>query len=159
MRSRSIFFALKPNFQKCFNKKLLAKQNSRQIFYKINLISLASLYTWGQDIENSLSEPSAKVRHPVPKLSKKQFPKKKITVGHTAPRLLWVRMDLHEDENCCTKEHTWSAPPWICHMLLTPPNAIYLEASYLPTPATCSHSRPLIGKRKSCHTNLVYLPD
>ena len=31
----------------------------------------------GQDIENSLQEPRAKVHHPMPKLSNKKFTKKK----------------------------------------------------------------------------------
>ena len=39
-------FCNKPNISQCLIKNLLAKQKNRPKFYKINLISLASLYSW-----------------------------------------------------------------------------------------------------------------
>ena len=58
---------------------LLATHTKKNnIFLKINPISLASLYKWGQDIENSVCEPHAKVHHPAPRLFNKQFAKEEI---------------------------------------------------------------------------------
>ena len=55
-------------------KKLLANQKKlKNILLNKPNQPLPYSAHGGQDIENSLSEPCAKVRHPVPKLSKKLF--------------------------------------------------------------------------------------
>ena len=68
------------------HKRVLAKQNKNgPIFYNIIPISLASLHTWGQKIEPSLSEPCAKVCQAVPKLFNKQVTKSFILLFFKTP--------------------------------------------------------------------------
>ena len=79
IRSGSIFFVLNLIFHGVSLKSdWQNKQKTDQYFIKQSQSALPASAHGGQDIENSLSEPRAKVRQPVPKLSNKQFSKKKI---------------------------------------------------------------------------------